>query len=294
MRFSLTVTFGLAIAFFAGLAQAVFAAGNTDVCRPEYVVPYAEQCDFGYHSIGKDQSVKSVANAYDACARAQAVAVVCVKSTNKQVRAVSISVLYRDVGEQAEIALFTQHFPLAEALLREKQDVLRALAQSRPGADAGIARERASIATDLRDAKAGECTNAALGAARSQGDLGKAHRYADLAQLLFVKSQAYEACAPQATTPAKRAYVRYESLVALEESGRAAQAAGDGDLAKMRYTDCLSKTNDASKDASKNVRKYLTTVHSVCKARMLGNYPVDKPEPLDRDAAKTFEPLGMP
>ena len=294
VRVSIYAAIVVAAFAIAGVADAVLAAGNIDACRPEYVAPYAEQCDFGYHTIVKDQSVKSVASAYDACARAQAVAVVCVKSPNKQVRAVAVGALYRDVGEQAEIALFAQHFPLAEALLREKSDVLRVIAQSRPAPDAAIDRERSSIAIDLRDAKAGECTNSALSAARSQGQLGKDHKYADLATLLFTKSQAYDACAPLTTSPAKRAYVRYESLVALEESGRASQAAGDTSAAKERYADCLSKSDDAAKTASPAVRRYLTTVHYLCKGRMLGKYPVDKPAPLDSDAAKSFEPLGMP
>ncbi len=294
MRFSIFTAVALAILTFGGACAAVSAAAGTDRCRPEYVVPYSEQCDFGYHGIAKDQSVKSVATAYDACARAQAVAVVCVKSPDKQLKNVAISALYRDVGEQAEIALFAQHFPLAEALLREKQDVLRVIAATRPAADAAIARENVSIATDLRDAKAGECTTAALGAARDQGRLGHDHKYAELSALLFTKSRAYDACAPLTTTAAKRAYVRYESLVALEESGRAAQAAGNADDAKARYGDCLAKTDDAVKSASPAVRKYLTTVHYLCKARMSGAYPVDKPNPLDSDAAKTFEPAGLP
>jgi hypothetical protein len=207
---------------------------------------------------------------------------------------VAEAALYRDVTEQAEIATFVGRFSLAEALLHEKSDVLRVLAADRPKNDPQVAHERAAIALDLRDTKAGECTAVALANAQGQGDLAKAHKYDDLAKLLFTKAEAFVACAPLATSKAKGAYIKYEGLVALEESGRASQAADDQSMANDRYMSCLNDTNDALADASTAVKKYLTIVHALCKARMLGKYPVDKPEPLDQASSKDFHPLAMP
>jgi hypothetical protein len=292
VRFSLPILAGTLASGAAMLALAT-AGTAADQCRPAYITPYAQQCDFDYHGIGKDQSVENVGRAYDACARAQAVAVVCVKSPDRKTHLVAEAALYRDVTEQAEIATFAGQFSLAEALLREKGDVLRVVAGDRPKNDPAVARERRSIASDLQDAKAGVCTSNALLNAQSQSELARAHKYDDLAKLLFVKAQAFVACAPLATTKDKSAYIKYEGLVALEESGRASQATGDRAMANDRYTACLDDTNDASADASPTVKKYLTIVHSLCKARMLGNYPVDRPEPLDQPA-KDFHPLAMP
>ncbi len=293
MRFSFRLVLTTFATTVAALACAMTAAGAADECRPAYIVPYAQQCDFQYHGIRKDQSVASVGHAYDACARAQAAAVVCVKSPDRKLHLVAEAALYRDVTEQAEIATFAGQFSLAEALLREKGDVLRVVAKDRPPNDAQVAHERASIATDLRDAKAGECTSIALVNAQGQDDLARAHKYNDLAALLFTKAQAFVACAPLATSKDKSAYIKYQSLVALEESGRASQATGDQEIANARFTACLQDSNEASADASATVRKYLTIVHSLCKARMLGKYPVDKPEPLDQPS-KDFHPLTMP
>jgi hypothetical protein len=284
----------LAVIACATIVATTSAARATDECRPAYVVPYAEQCDFNYRGIRKDQSIKNVGDAYDSCARAQAVAIVCVKSPERQVHLVALGALYRDVTEQAEIALFTQHFTLAEALLREKRDVLRAVQKDRPKNDPQVAHEGKQIASDLQDAKAGDCTLSALQAAAKQGELGRNHRYADLSQLLFVKAEAFATCAPLATTVDKRAYIHYEALVALEESGRAAQAADDSTSANARYAQCASQSNAVIHDASPQVRKYLTIVHAVCEARLAGTYPVDKPQPLDTDAAKAFITLQMP
>ncbi len=295
MPFSLNVFAGTLATVGALFALCASAEAAADSCKPQYVVPYAEQCDFNYHQIGKDPSVRAVAAAYDSCARAQAVAIVCVKSPDKQIHAVSASALYRDVGEQAEIALFSQHFPLAEALLREKRDVLRMLQADRPAQnDAEFSRERVSIATDLQDAKAGECTTGALGDARNQGDLGRQHKYSELADLLARKARAYDRCATLTTTPQKRAYVVYESLVALEESGRAAQGAGDDATAHDRFTSCVAKANGTLHMASPVVRNYLTIVHDLCKGRMQGKIAFDQPTPLDQDAGKSFVPLGLP
>jgi hypothetical protein len=292
VRFSLPVLVG-ALASGAAVLALATAATAADECRPAYITPYAQQCDFDYHGIRKDQSVENVGRAYDACARAQAVAVVCVKSPDRKTHLVAEAALYRDVTEQAEIATFAGQFSLAEALLREKGDVLRVVAGDRPKNDPAVAHERRSIAADLEDAKAGACTSIALLNAQSQSDLARAHKYDDLAKLLFVKAQAFVACAPLATTKDKSAYIKYEALVALEESGRASQATGDQTMANDRYTACLDDTKDASIDASPTVKKYLTIVHSLCKARMLGKYPVDKPEPLDQPS-KDFHPLTMP
>ncbi len=295
MPFSLNVCAGAIATLGALIAVSAGADAAADSCKPQYVVPYAEQCDFNYHQIRKDPSVGAVATAYDSCARAQAVAIVCVKSPDKQVHAVAASALYRDVGEQAEIALFSQHFPLAEALLREKRDVLRMLQADRPAQnDADFSRERASIATDLQDAKAGECTTKALGEARDQGDLGRQHKYADLAELLAKKAHAYDRCAALTTTPQKHAYVLYESLVALEESGRAAQGAGNDATAHDRFTKCLAQANGTLPKASPIVRNYLVIVHDLCKGRMQGKIAFDQPTPLDQDAGKSFVPLGLP
>jgi len=293
VRYSFLTIVAAFAASAAALALATTAATAADECRPEFIAPYAQQCDFEYHGIRKDQSVGNVGRAYDACARAQAVAVVCVKSPERKTHLIAEAALYRDVTEQAEIATFAGQFSLAEALLHEKSDVLRVVASDRPKNDPEVARERRSIATDVRDVKAGECTSIALLNARSQSDLAKAHKYDDLAKLLFVKAQAFVACAPLATTKDKSAYIKYQGIVALEESGRASQATGDRTMANDRYAACLGDTNDAAVDASATVKKYLTIVHSLCKARMLGNYPVDKPEPLDQPA-KDFHPLAMP
>jgi hypothetical protein len=292
VRFSLPILVSACASGAAVLALAT-AATAADECRPDYIAPYAQQCDFAYRGIRSDQSVGNVGRAYDACARAQAVAVVCVKSPDRKTHLIAEAALYRDVTEQAEIATFAGQFSLAEALLNEKSDVLRVVASDRPKNDPAVARERRSIATDLQDAKAGACTSIARLNAQSQADLARAHKFDDLAKLLFVKAQAFVACAPLATTKDKSAYIKYEGLVALEESGRASQATGDRTMANDRYTACLEDTSDASVDASATVKKYLTVVHSLCKARMLGKYPVDKPEPLDQPA-KDFHPLAMP
>jgi len=289
----LSPLFAAIVLALAAFGAAVTAASAADECRPEYITPYAQQCDFEYHGIRKDQSVAYVGRAYDACARAQAVAVVCVKSSDRKTHLIAEAALYRDVTEQAEIATFAGQFALAEALLREKSDVLRVVSKDRPKNDPEVRRERSSIASDLQDVKAGECTSLALVNAQSQSDLAKAHKYEDLAKLLFAKAQAFVACAPLATSKAKSAYIKYQGLVALEERGRASQAANDKTLANDRYGACLSDANEASSDASATVKKYLTIVHTLCKSRMLGKYPVDKPQPLDQ-GTKEFQPVAMP
>ncbi|GAC1544483.1 MAG: hypothetical protein NVS3B16_12510 [Vulcanimicrobiaceae bacterium] len=289
-RFSFTLA--AALAAFAAVAAGAFAA--SDDCRKEYVVPYAEQCNYAYKTLKKDASPANLSAAFAACGRAQNVAVSCVKTSDKMLHGVALGALYRDVTQQAEIAMFAQQFSVAEALLREKLQVLDVVSADAKKPDATIAKERAATKTDLADALAGECTTRATATAAQQRDLGRAHKYSELAALLKRKSQDYGTCAKLATTPAKRAYIEYVGLVALEESGRAAQAAGARQDASELYRICVNGANRSATYAVAPVKGFLQTVSALCAGRESGKYAVNQPEPLDAENGKAFKPLTLP
>ncbi len=277
---------------FVSLAARSSAAA--DGCRKEYVVPYAEQCTFAYKSLKKDTSASNLSGAFAACARAQNFAVSCVKTGDPMLHAVALGALYRDVTQQAEIAMFAQQFTVAEALLREKLQVLDVVKADAKKPDPAIARERAVTKTDIADAIAGECTTRATATAAQQRELGRTHRYGDLATLLKRKAGDYGACAKLATSPAKRAYIEYVGLVALEESGRAAQAAGARTDASQVYRICVAGADHSATYAVAPVKGLLKTVRTLCAGRDSGKYAVDKPEPLDADNGNVFKPLTLP
>lgn len=270
------------------------AAARADDCRKEFVVPYAEQCGYAYGSLKKDQSAANLSAAFAACGRAQDVAAPCVASKDRTLHGVATSALYRDVTQQAEIAMFAQQFAVAQALLREKLQVLDVAARDVKPHDATVARERAATKLDLKDAIAGECTVRATAGAGAQRALAHDRKYADLETLLKRKSQDYAGCAKLAASPAKRAYIEYEGLVAIEESGRAAQASGaDNDSAEL-YAICVAGADHSQTYAAPAVRAYLKTVATLCAGRAKGTYRVDEPEPLDADPGKKFTPLRLP
>jgi len=285
--------FVLAVSLGAFVTVGARSFAATDECRREYVVPYAEQCSFAYRSLKKDTSPGNLSAAFAACARAQNFAVSCVKSQDRTLHGVALDALYRDVTQQAQIALFAQQFTVAEALLREKLQVLDVIAADGK-ADAALARERATTKTDIADAVAGACTVRATGSIKAQRELGQARKYGDLASLLKLKSQAYATCARLATSPPKRAYIEYVGLVALEESGRASQAAGARGDASELYRICIDGARNSRRYADAPVKGYLDTVATLCAGRKSGRYAVDQPEPLGADSGKAFKPLTLP
>jgi hypothetical protein len=288
----------LSLAFFcvpvaAGAASDVVSAAGP--CRTEYVVPYTDQCGYAYHTISKDRSPQNLQTAFVTCDRAQSAAVACVKSPTKQIHSVALGALFTDVSAQAEIAMFAGQYAMAETLLREKLSVIDAIgSDAHGGGDASLARMRASTEDDIADSLAGQCTWKALASAGQQQQLLHAHRYGELATLLQRKSTNYTACSRLAATPAHRAYVEYMGYVALEEGGRAAQAAGEVDTADHIYRACIAGTARTSIYAAKNVKAYLGTVNTLCRGRLSGRYTVDQPEPIDADDGTRFKPLTLP
>lgn len=186
-----------------------------------------------------------------------------------------------------------RQFRVAEPLLRERLSVIAIVArEARPG-DRDPPKERASAERELAQAQAGECTERALASAGRQYALAKAHKYGDLATLLKKKYDDYVGCAQLLHVPEDRAYVRYVALVALEESGRAAQAAGRRDDADRAYRGCEDGAARESRDASTRVKGYLATVGALCRGRKDGAYAVDQPAPLDAQST-SFKPLTLP
>jgi len=284
--------FALVLAALVGAVSSARAAEDT--CLQAFVVPYAEQCSFAYRSLKKDTSPANLSAAFNACGRAQNAAVSCVKSSDRHLHAVALGALYADVTKQAEIALFAQQFSVASALLREKLQILDVVARDAKPGDPTPTRERAETKTDLADASAGLCTQTALASARDAAPLARRRKYAELATFLRGKSAEYATCARQAPTLAKRAYLEYVGLVALEESARAAQAAGKRDDASSGYRACITGAQRASGYAKVPVRGYLTTVSELCGGRLSGRFAVDKPAPLDAPAPTGFKPLTLP
>ena len=277
------------------VARAAAATAPIDrPCRPEYVVPYTEQCTFGYRGIEKDRSPENLQNAFGACDRAQSVSVACVKSPTRQVHVVALNALYTAVSAQSEIAMFAGQYAIAESLLREKLTVIEAVGREAQPGDKGLESARASTQRDLADTLAGQCTWKALSTAGQQQQLVRSRRYGDLSTLLKKKADDYGACARLAATPQHRAYVQYLRSVALEEGGRAAQAAGRRDDANRLYRTCLDDTVRATPDAAPTVKGELGIVTTLCRGRMAGRYRVDQPEPIDADDGKHFKPLAVP
>ncbi|MBD5656299.1 MAG: hypothetical protein IAI50_14130 [Candidatus Eremiobacteraeota bacterium] len=216
------------------------------------------------------------------------------KARDHELHVVALTALYRSVTLQAEIAMYARQFRVAEALLRERLDVIGIVQrEARPG-DPAPATERAAAERELAQSRSGECTQRALGVAGRQYALGKAHRYDDLAVLLKRKYDDYMTCARLLPAAPDRAYVEYAALVALEESGRATQAAGHKDAADRTYRSCSDGARRIERDASDRVKRYLTTVAALCKGREDGTYAVDRPQPLDAQDAKAFAPLTLP
>ncbi len=278
----------------ATLASAVSAArASDDSCQKAYVIPYAEQCSFAYKTLHKDTSPGNLSAAFNACGRAQNVAVSCVKSPNRQLHAVALGALYQDVTQQAEIALFAQQFGVARALLQERMQILDVVAHDgKPGDE--VARERSQTKIDLADASAGLCTQGALASAGDSRRLAHDKKYGDLANYLRGKAGEYAACALKAPTLSTRAYLEYVGFVALEESARAAQAAGRTDDANAGYRSCIAGARHASGYAKSPVKSYLTTIGELCTGRMNGAYAVDQPAPIDAPEPKGFRPLTLP
>jgi len=286
--------FALALVLLAAACTAGATAAEPDApCRPAFVVPYSEQCDFEHHDVRRDASPKNVEAAYAACDRAQTEAGNCLSSKVKQLHVVALSALYRAVAEQADIAMFAGQYKTAEALLRERLSILDIAAREAKPGDPSVVAERAATQTDIANAIAGACTERAyLGGAPARG-FAHDHRYKDLEKILVGQAAQYAACARLAANPAKRAYAEYVSLVALEESGRAAQAASDnGDAAKL-FAACLSGAARSEKYASDNTKRYLAIVSGLCRGRIDGKYTVDQPRPLDREG-ESFKPLALP
>ena len=270
-----------------------FAAPD-EPCQKPYVVPYAEQCSFGYKSLKKDTSPRNLSAAFAACGRAQNVAVSCVKTSNRHLHAVALEAMFQDVTQQAEIAVFAQQFAVASALLREKLQIIDVVAHdSKPG-DPAVARERSAAKIDLADATAGLCTQTVLAGATDQKQLARDRKFGELATLLEEKSGQYAACAVKAPTHWKRAYLEYVGIVALEESARASQAAGDTSDAQVRYRACISDANRITAYAKAPVTEYLKTIAVLCTGRRDGTYAVDQPTPIDQPDAKGFKPLVLP
>jgi hypothetical protein len=284
---------GFCLLFVLLLARAASAAGDPGSCRPSYVVPYGEQCDFAYRSIKKDPSTSNVQAAYEACDRAQTEAGNCLSSKDHDVHAVSLAALYRAVSEQADIALFAGQYTIAEALLREKLGVLDIAAREVHPGDTSVASERAATKKDLAESQAGECMERAFLHAAAERGLAHDHKYVDLEKLLVRKYDEYKLCAKLTSVPQHRAYVEYVGLVALEESGRAAQAAGQTDNAAKLFNACSDGAKRAGAYASPQTKKYLDTVDTLCQGRNSGKWRFDQPEPLDADDGK-FKPLSIP
>lgn len=285
---------GLILAVLAAAcAPAIAAADNSSVCRPAYVVPYSEQCDFDHKSIKTDGSPKNVAAAYEACDRAQTEAGNCLTSKVKQLHVIALSALYRAVSEQSDIAMFAGQYKTAEALLREQLGVLDIAAREAKPGDPTVASERAATNTDLAASIAGSCRERAYIAGLPARGFAHDHRYRDLEKILVDQSGQYEACAKLAATPRQKAYVEYIGLVALEESGRAAQAANDKHNADKLFDACLSGAARVDGYASAYTKRYLATLTSLCDGRKSGKYRVDQPRPLDREG-ETFKPLALP
>jgi hypothetical protein len=275
------------------LAAAAGASADSDACRPAFVIPYAEQCNFAYKTIKKDSSTENVQAAYAACGRAQNEAVNCLSSKTHDLHAVALAALYRSVSQQADIALFAGQYAVAEALLREKLSVLNIASRESPPGDTTVERERAAAKRDLAETAAGQCTERAVLQAAAERGLAHAHKYVDLEKLLARKYDEYSICAKLTIVPEHKAYVEYLGIVALEESGRAAQAAGQTDNATKLFTACTAGAKRSSPYASEQTKKYLTTVTTLCAGRMNGKWRFDQPEPLDADDGK-FKPLSLP
>jgi hypothetical protein len=291
MRFLLALALAL-------IPAAAFAASDesaiTGPCRPEYLLPYTEQCTFGYHGIAKDHSPANLQTAFMACDRAQTVSVSCVKSPTRQIHEVALNSLYTAVAAQSEIAMFAGQYAVAESLLHEKLSVIEAIGKEAQPNDRGLQAARESTLRDIADTQAGQCTWKALATAGEQQQLLRAHAYGDLAKLLDRKASTYTSCARLAATPEHRAYVEYLGYVALEESGRAAQAAGRRDDAKQTYRACIDGTARSARYAAPDVRGYLNVVRALCVGRADGRYRVDQPQAIDADDGKTFRPLTLP
>jgi hypothetical protein len=285
----------VAVAILAAVcaAAATGAAPAGSACRPPYVVPYAEQCDFEHNTIKKDRSPQNVASAYAACDRAQTEAGNCLSSKVKQLHVISLSALYRTVSEEADIAMFAGQYKTAEALLREDLGVLDiASREARPG-DPSVAVERTAVQRAIADSLSGECTERAYLSGQPARAFAHDHRYKDLEKILAGQYVAYSACARLATTTRKRTYTEYVALVALEESGRAAQADGDRDDATKLFGACLKGAARSAPQASGNTKHYLAILADLCEGRMSGKYRVDQPRPLDREGVG-FKPLALP
>jgi hypothetical protein len=284
----------LVLGILATVWTAATAANDTaDPCRPAYVVPYSEQCDFEHHGITTDASPKNVAAAYAACDRAQTEAGNCLSSKVRQLHIVALSVLYRAVSEQADIAMFAGQYKTAEALLREQLEVLDIVAREAKPGDAAVAMHRAQTESDLAASIAGACRESAYVAGLPAREFAHDRRYKDLEKLLVDQWARYESCARLAPSPRQKAYVEYIGLVALEESGRAAQAAQDNANAVKLFTACLSGSTRVSRYAAGSTKQYLALVTALCHGRMSGKYRVDQPQPLDREAER-FTPLALP
>jgi hypothetical protein len=284
---------GLATFFTLLLAPAAAASPAPDACRPAYVVPYGEQCDFAYKSIKKDSSAANVQASYSACDRAQTEAGNCLSSKDHDLHAVALAALYRAVAEQADIALFAAQYTIAEALLREKLGILDIAAREVHPGDTSVATERAATKRDLAESQAGECTERAFLHAAAERGLAHAHKYVDLEKLLVRKYDEYTSCAKMTTVPDHKAYVEYVGLVALEESGRAAQAAGQNDNATKLFDACSRGAKRSSAYASAQTKRYLDIVATLCEGRLDGKWRFDEPQPLDADDGK-FKPLSLP
>jgi hypothetical protein len=285
--------FALALAILAACTAGAAAAEPGAACRPAYVVPYSDQCDFEHRSIRHDASPKNVEGAYEACDRAQTEAGNCLSSKIKQLHVVALSALYRAVAQQADIAMFAGQYKTAEALLREKRNVLEIVAREAKPGDPSVALERASTQSDIAATIAGACTERAYLAGAAGRGFAHDHRYKDLEKILVSQAAQYSACASLAPNPAKKAYAEYIALVALEESGRAAQAANDNQDATKLYAACLSGAAHSAQYASPDTKRYLAIVTGLCKGRMSGKYTVDQPRPIDREG-ESFKPLALP
>ncbi len=291
--FRFLVAFFLALGPLGTVAAADVISANGP-CRADFVIPYSEQCTFAYRSIHKDRSPQNLQNAFMTCDRSQSASLPCVKSPTRQIHVVALSALYTAVSAQAEIAMFAGQYAVAESLLREKLSVIEAVGkEARPG-DRGLNEAREATEGDIADSLAGQCTWKALAAAGRQQELIRAHDYGDLSVLLQKKSADYETCSRLAATPQHKAYVEYLGYVALEEGGRAAQAAGRRDASDHLYRVCIDGTTRSATYAAKAVKGLLATVNTLCRGRMSGKYRVDQPEPIDADDGRHFRPLRLP
>jgi hypothetical protein len=278
-------------AFLAGFAGA--GAASATACRPSYVGPYSEQCDFAHAGIAKDKSAQNVANAYETCDRAQDEAGNCLTSPVKQIHVIALSALYRAVALQADIAMFAGQYKTAAALLHEKLNVIDIVAKEAKPDDPTVATERAQTKSDLAATVSGECTERAYLASGPARAFAHDRRYGDLEKTLLGESAQYAGCAHIAPTTARKAYIEYVSLVALEEAGRAAQAANDNDDATKLFNLCLTGTARSVRYAAADTKRYLTVLTALCKGRMNGTYRVDQPRPLDQEGG-AFRPLALP